>query len=475
MELSACGLERTDDIENKKYTTVFEASDKIKGVFIAKYIKNSEYDTRFGMRDLNEINILSSYDHPYIDHITSLRSNFDCKINGVLVVRPFVSLTLKEYFENYSNFNIKGFEMKHMNSILVKIAKGLSFLHDKKIGHFSLDLDNVIFYCPDKLQPRITNFELSQFVLKDKPLYQDYGSYLTMAPETFLGYSHHILTLKSDVWSFGMLFMYCLTLRYLPFDSVLNPARLKYLLDHFSDQSFISKIDLTTHVNRSFFNEMLRCCLQVDYRKRGSIHDVINIYDKYYKLNDNYKEPEPEIKLSGSIIVNKFNKYIGMLDDILRSYFNYANVRVFYIAYELFILSNIEREDYDNDIICSLVASILTAIHLVHDVNNLKIISEVHKIDNVFCADILLDIAKDHKISKEDIFIEQIRIISAVEGRIGPLLLFDLVEKNRMVRSSYNYLLTNTNWKSIVKMLQSPYLVEGWEIDEDDVNLIFDL
>ncbi|XP_053366098.1 tyrosine-protein kinase SRK3 [Clarias gariepinus] len=143
-----------------------------------------------------EIKILKELQHKHLIRLYAV-----CTVD-----KPFCIITelvkngsLKKYLISHKELRDIGFTL--MVDFAVQITEGMSYLESKKIVHRDLRADNILL--TEMLSCKIADFGLAQFtVSQDQQVSTVKVPVKWMAPEIFRGEDY---TMKSDVWSFGIL------------------------------------------------------------------------------------------------------------------------------------------------------------------------------------------------------------------------------------------------------------------------------
>ena len=108
--------------------------------------------------------------------------------------------------------------------VMFQVCQGLNYLHDLKIGHGDLKLENIF------VKNRFGNlvFKIGDFGLSvlDENVTKNNGTFLYRAPEIFQEGNPIISVRKSDMWSLGIIIYACLS-GHSPFDCNKHPLAIK--------------------------------------------------------------------------------------------------------------------------------------------------------------------------------------------------------------------------------------------------------
>ena len=195
------------------------------------------------------------------------------------------------------------------------ICTGMEYLSSKKIMHGDLAARNILITKLDNdesYMAKITDFGLS------KAFYED-ASYLkqerTSIPWKWMAVEYfetNVLTLSSDVWSFGVVFWEILSFGQFPYaggdcEETIKKIKSGFRLpvpDEVKETIWLSKC----------YNDVTEMCWQLDPKKRCSFSDLVKTFETHLTS----EEKEDYKKLEQSIIKNQANKersYNSMQDN----------------------------------------------------------------------------------------------------------------------------------------------------------------
>ena len=140
-------------------------------------------------------------------HIIKLFEVFEDKSNVFLVFEYLENGDLVKYFKKNPLF-----EESEQKYFFNKILSGIKYIHEQKIIHRDLKLDNILL--DRKMNPKICDFGISSIIIPGKKIYDTGGTPAYLAPEVIKAEGE--VGPKSDVWSLGVL-LYLLTFGIVPF------------------------------------------------------------------------------------------------------------------------------------------------------------------------------------------------------------------------------------------------------------------
>ena len=283
--------------DNSKYiTTIIKKS----------YSKKNNFNKRLN----NEITILLDTNHPNIKKIFAFKETK----NKLFLVTEYIN---GESLENYLEKN-KPLSEDIVQFLMKQIIDAIKYLHNKKIIHRNLILENIFINYEDendrinnnilKSKIKITKFELARYLKKGELSTEILGPVFYMDPIILFKslniteYKEYKYNEKADIWSLGILF-YQLLVGKNPFE---NDDRNK-LVEKINNGDYYVPTTLSKEAI-SFLN----CMLQLNPKKRKDIDILYNhIFlrtnsNQFTKLNENIKLSE--IKLNIKENNELFNK-----------------------------------------------------------------------------------------------------------------------------------------------------------------------
>ena len=238
------------------------------------YVENPKYIKYFN----NEISILRKLNHKNIVKLESLKKT---KNHYYVIMEYCNGGTLTECLEKYKNLYHRPFTEQIVQHIMRQIVSAVSYLHDQRIIHRDLKLDNILVKFENELDKNQLNLLKSEIKIIDFGFaaYKDQsglfntaiGSPLNMDPLILkkfnsggkenkeLGYDE-----KADIWSLGTL---CYQM--LIGNSAFDAFNMKELVEKVEEGSYKVPTNLSKEVV-SFLNGML----QYDPKKRLSASEL---------------------------------------------------------------------------------------------------------------------------------------------------------------------------------------------------------
>lgn len=157
-----------------------------------------------------EIGIMMLVNHPTIIKFISFSlQDFQGENNVTLIIEYATNGSLFDVLKKIQGFDgPKDYTNTSKQKILIGVARGLKYLHDRNIIHRDLKPGNILL--DDDYQPHITDFGLSKFfeVGHSKSQSQIVGTLAYMSPEVIKGGKYDT---KTDVYSFAILMFEVLT------------------------------------------------------------------------------------------------------------------------------------------------------------------------------------------------------------------------------------------------------------------------
>lgn len=254
-------------------------------VFISKGVKYMEYE--YGISNVMTP-ISSSVKCPKTIACSVDKGNFEFKgkIYYYLVMEYIEGHSLVEFIDYY-NFNDKKMPERCIIKFIYHILKGIKYLHSRGIAHNDIKPDNVIFNKSQLklidlgfgcvLDPSITNKDFGCDLEKFQ------GTQFYMSPEIYsfyygdIEYDPEIFT-KNDIWALGL----TLTV-FFDYDYYVENLGIETYLYLFGKRKkpFIPTPKKGKRMPIIFKN-MIKECLDFDYKKRPTATELIKKLEKRY-------------------------------------------------------------------------------------------------------------------------------------------------------------------------------------------------
>uniref|UniRef100_UPI00398F0B77 epidermal growth factor receptor n=1 Tax=Pristiophorus japonicus TaxID=55135 RepID=UPI00398F0B77 len=159
---------------------------------------------------LDEAYVMASVDHPHV-----------CRLLGICLTSTVQLVTqLMPYgcLLDYMRENKEHIGSQYLLNWCVQIAKGMSYLEERRLVHRDLAARNVLVKAPQHI--KITDFGLARLLDVDEKEYHEDGGKLPikwMALESIL---HRTFTHQSDIWSYGVTIWELMTFGSKPYDGI---------------------------------------------------------------------------------------------------------------------------------------------------------------------------------------------------------------------------------------------------------------
>ena len=243
------------------------------------HIKNNLLSYKF----INEINIIASMRHPNI----LLFMGVTIDNNTYYMITEYLpSGSLHEYLHLNKNKQIKSNPLtdKQKIKIALQIAIAVQYIHSRQILHCDLKSANVLI---DKnFNIKLIDFGLSYFMSEAPKGY--IGTARWMAPEILNGGEYSI---KSDIFSYGMILMELLTEK-IPYFDVFNYEVGKDIIKKHVNRKIQNNEDILTvpKTGNYFLRNIIPGCLKANPEERLSLNEIIKILSKANKCYEEIDE-----------------------------------------------------------------------------------------------------------------------------------------------------------------------------------------
>ena len=253
--------------ENKYYAT--KIIDK------SKYLKNPKTNKFL----VNEINILKDLNHSNLLKIFEIRKTSE---KVYFITEYYNGETLMNFLEKYKQIKKKAFSEEIVQYIIRQIIDAMKYLHNKKIIHRDIYIDNIMINYEDeedriynnimKAKIKIIDFGYATYLKKGALESTVLGHPIAMDPfilfklNRIANYKDYKYDEKSDIWSLGILF-YELLIGNSPFEA----NNMDELLEKVKKGDYY----VPTTISKEAFS-FLNCMLLLDQKKRLSIDILYN-------------------------------------------------------------------------------------------------------------------------------------------------------------------------------------------------------
>jgi serine/threonine protein kinase len=152
--------------------------------------------------EIRELIIMKKIKHPNVINLVDYK--FCHEDREVWILMDYLPTDLSKFYaENYSNPRVMN--EKFFKNIAHQILSGVNYLHQNRIIHRDLKLENIL-YDEEKNIARIGDFGLSrQYDYDINCQYTNVGTYPYKPPELILGLSQY--STSFDIWSLGCIFV----------------------------------------------------------------------------------------------------------------------------------------------------------------------------------------------------------------------------------------------------------------------------
>ena len=268
---------------------IVRENDRVRVIVRENYVEKIFKKSTRG--SLNEINILSTLNHPNIINRLDITTN---EHNFITVKLERMTTTLIDWLVNPMTGKQNNISTEEKISVIFQIINGVEYLHNNDILHLDLKPDNImISYIDNKPIVKIIDFDNSRYMTSNV-IYSDItiGTITHRAPECD-SHDISILTTASDVWSVGVLIY-----------EILDgcPIYMKSDLPNCSSLSLDDYEIIICKYLRSEKHqyslrqilppEMLRC-FEIDPNHRLSLDDLVEIFEETYDVK-NIKQNIPD-------------------------------------------------------------------------------------------------------------------------------------------------------------------------------------
>ena len=275
-------------------------------IFAKKNLKNP----RAKQKIKNEIEMLSHFNHPFINQILD---NFETDTH-IFIVMEYVCGDLLGFIRK------RGKLSESVSKFIFKqLIEGLKYIHRKKVVHRDIKLDNILIDLTNTI--KICDFGVSRYYSNEELMFEHCGTPAYISPEIFE--SNGYKGTGCDIWSAGVTLYYML--------GGVQPFKANTIKDL---ERIIRKGDFKPLEEVSpEANDLIKGMLQVNPKKRFSIEDILN-HPWLDKVDLNQRKKLNLFTEAEKILMSKFDV-------------NYLNSDKSELI-ENFTIKNIEEEDIDS-------------------------------------------------------------------------------------------------------------------------------
>ena len=243
-----------------------------------------------------------------------------------------VATIITDYMSKGSLFQMIQLEQQHVapfnynnttkNIIIIGIAAGMKYLHNKNIMHRDLKPENILLN--DKLEPHIGDFGLSKLLDNQNKNGQantvSIGTPLYMAPEIFTNSPYDF---KVDVYAFGMILYEILT-SLSPFKDITNPMALGMKICNGERPSFppnfspvfqvlIDRCWASNPDHRPTFDEIVEYLYNPQVLVEGA--DVIKVNEYCQKVIAKFQDDTQKANLNENSENNDYSRLLKIIKE----------------------------------------------------------------------------------------------------------------------------------------------------------------
>lgn len=323
-----------EKIASGSYGTVYKANYKSNNnqYLAIKIIDNCNI---YGIRSLNEIDILCRLKHPYLSYSIGI-TPINIKISPTEIRKTYafgLPLAIDDVYSYIVNHS-PAIEIRFR--FLYQIASGMAFLHSQNCLHLDLKPDNLLIYLDDN-EPRcvVSDFGLVLYTNNGKVLYDK--ELMTLTYRCLSVYNNPIIySTKADLWS------YCIISIYLCMGEKVILRNSKTLKDDivnlFCDENKMYTINkylpFLSFEGKQWFNKII----QLDPKKRLEFAQIIRdpyllTFNKSDNKNDNVGHVKDNKIIPFDVNINHYRgvNYIIRTCDILN-----VRIETVFLAIDLY-------------------------------------------------------------------------------------------------------------------------------------------
>ena len=305
-EIDINKFEMIKPINRGGFGIIYKVREKETGKVFAAKIIDCEDDEKMYDQIKREVTIMMFAQHPTIISFRGYsKIDFNNKNNVTIIMELAKNGSLKNLIKKIQRgYNLERYTNTSRQIILVGVARGMKYLHDRNIIHRDLKTDNVVL--DENFHPYITDFGFSKFYETGHSLIQSQfgGTLQYEAPEILqeLPYDQ-----KADVYSFGILMFEVLTNSspYPELEKKFNIVNITQFMSKVIQQNYRPKF--TVPIKKSIRN-LIEKCWSKDPKERPSFGEI---FTKLSNQNDDF--------ILDDVDVDELNLYIEKITQITDS------------------------------------------------------------------------------------------------------------------------------------------------------------
>lgn len=272
-EIDIKNFKKGKRISKGGFGIVYQVEEKATGnLFAAKVIDCDDDEEKCSQMIRREISIMINANHPTIIKFIGYSKIDFLEENNITIIMELASKgSLKEVLKKIQEHDgPKDYTNTSRQIILIGVARGMKYLHDRNIIHRDLKTDNILL--DDYFHPRITDFGLSKnFETGHSHSQTTFGGTLFYeAPEILRGEKYGI---EVDVYSYGILMFEILT-DCVPYPKIENSEVAVYkFIDKVINKNY--RPQFTVPVKKSF-KDLIERCWSDDPKERPTFGEIFN-------------------------------------------------------------------------------------------------------------------------------------------------------------------------------------------------------
>lgn len=226
------------------YAIIFEVVDKATKLHYAmkKVIANDISELKKYQLEYEMIYI---HPHPHIIQIFGFTyKKLDFSTYSVFILLEFADCDWDTQITIYHQGN-QNYSEDSILIIMKQLTSAFSFLQSSKITHRDIKPPNILVFSNNIY--KVSDFGEAKYVRKDKDMNTLKGTEMFMSPDKYKALYHNELktmnnTYKSDMFSFGLCFIYALTLDYVLIDNLQKQKDCTDYIDKLNLSSYLTNI-----------------------------------------------------------------------------------------------------------------------------------------------------------------------------------------------------------------------------------------